>query len=569
MRKTVICLAAGALAILAAGCVRKPDPVTPPGPDPEFSVTGAGPMTEVAELPEPGSNVIPDFSRIGYLWGEKEPSAEGYSVVEIGNPTGGDDTALIQAAIDNAGKGTVLCLAAAEYRVDGIIALNKSGVVLRGAVDSRGLPATVIRAAGSGEESFARDLVTIGKTVVSDGSWETARSASIAANSEHPDAWTMSIRAVRSVSSRSMIASTPIVEDAWCGSLSVTVRNPSLFSVGDRVCVTRPATEEWIHAIGMDRIIKADNDIGTINQWTTGTYTMSWERRVTGIKGDRIFFDNPLVMELTEEFGRGVLYKVSVDRITGSGIENIEFVSDYDPSLINTDSRHAFSAIQVKAAEHCWVRNVTSRYFVESCVCCGAMSRHISVLDCRQEQPAGEVNGGLRYGFHISSGELCLVRNCTSDHDRHSFVTGSRCPGPNAFVDCVSTNQYSVVGPHQRWATGILFDNVRTNNQLMVEDAGNSGTGHGWQGANIVFWNCSGSRIICQSPWVSALNYAIGCNPATLSPGRSYPAADTLGPRPDGICRPIAADEPAKLYEAQLAARLAAGVNLSSILGAL
>ena len=513
-------------------------------------------------------DTIPEFSRVGYMWGEKEPSCDSYSAVDMDPPSGGDDTPAIQAAIDRAAKGTVLRFREGEYRIDGVIALNRSGVVLQGAVDASGQPRTVFRAAGSGEDSYARDLVVMGTSVELNGSYFMTRSASIAANAEHEDAWTMQVKTVRSVSSRTFLSGSAITEDAFCGSMSVVVRNPSAFSVGDRVCITRPATEEWIHDIGMDRIIKAANDIGSIYQWSTGTYTINWERSVVAVRGNRIFFDNPLVMSLTENYGRGMLSPVSADRISGSGVENIVFVSDYNPDRLDSDSRHAFNAIVVKAAEHCWVRNVESWYFVESCVECSTLSRNISVLSCRQCQPAGELNGGLRYAFHISSGESVLVRDCSSDHDRHSFVTASRCPGPNAFVDCVSTNQYAVVGPHQRWATGILFDNVTTNNSLVVQDAGNSGTGHGWQGANIVFWHCTGRMIVCQSPWVSALNYAIGCNPSTLSSGRAYPSSDTMGRRPDGVCRALGPDEPDHLYQSQLSARLNAGERISSIIDA-
>jgi hypothetical protein len=36
------------------------------------------------------------------------------------------------------------------------------------------------------------------------------------------------------------------------------------------------------------------------------------------------------------------------------------------------------------------------------------------------------------------------------------------------------------------------------------------GSGHGWAGANHVFWNCSAKTLTCQSPWVTGKNYCIG-----------------------------------------------------------
>ena len=39
----------------------------------------------------------------------------------------------------------------------------------------------------------------------------------------------------------------------------------------------------------------------------------------------------------------------------------------------------------------------------------------------------------------------------------------------------------------------------------------NGGNGHGWRGANFYLWNCTAEYIVCQSPWASAKNYAVGC----------------------------------------------------------
>ena len=72
------------------------------------------------------------------------------------------------------------------------------------------------------------------------------------------------------------------------------------------------------------------------------------------------------------------------------------------------------------------------------------------------------------------------------------------------------TEAYSGMGPHQRWATGVLYDNCRTDNSIEIQDRGNWGTGHGWAGANFVLWNCKGKDIVCQNPWVSAQNWSIG-----------------------------------------------------------
>jgi hypothetical protein len=82
-------------------------------------------------------DVIPDFSRVGYMWGDKDIPV--YEVVTILTPPAGgaDATQLIQNAINSVkGKGAIL-LKAGTYNVSGSINLNRSNVVLRGQGPSR------------------------------------------------------------------------------------------------------------------------------------------------------------------------------------------------------------------------------------------------------------------------------------------------------------------------------------------------------------------------------------------------------------------------------------------------
>ena len=104
---------------------------------------------------------------------------------------------------------------------------------------------------------------------------------------------------------------------------------------------------------------------------------------------------------------------------------------------------------------------------------------------------------------------MCLFQRCYSDKGRHSFVNGSRICGPNVFLDCVSENDKADSGPHHRWSVSTLFDRVQTQ-ALNAQNRGTSGSGHGWAGANMVFWNCRTVGIICQHP-PAAENFCIGC----------------------------------------------------------
>ncbi|MDR1280013.1 MAG: hypothetical protein LBK99_04250 [Opitutaceae bacterium] len=84
-----------------------------------------------------------------------------------------------------------------------------------------------------------------------------------------------------------------------------------------------------------------------------------------------------------------------------------------------------------------------------------------------------------------------------------------------------------------------------------MQDRGDYGTGHGWAGAQQVFWNCevAGTLVVQKPP--TAQNYAIG-SIGKYSDGR-YPD------RPRGVIEsPDKHVQPASLYRAQLAERQSA-----------
>jgi len=142
-----------------------------------------------------------------------------------------------------------------------------------------------------------------------------------------------------------------------------------------------------------------------------------------------------------------------------------------------------------------------------------------------------------------------LVKNCESTEARHDYVTGARVCGPNVFYNCTTRNAHADIGPHHRWASGTLYDNIDTDGQINVQDRGNMGSGHGWSGANQVIWNCKAKEASVQNPWSSAKNYCIGLT------GAKYPGH--FKDRPDGEWEGLNKPglQPASLYQAQLKSR--------------
>jgi len=109
---------------------------------------------------------------------------------------------------------------------------------------------------------------------------------------------------------------------------------------------------------------------------------------------------------------------------------------------------------------------------------------------------------------------------------------------------------------------GTLFDMIESDGPINVQDRDNMGTGHGWAGANQVFWNCAGAVSICQNPWTSAKNYNFGFQGVKSRGARSG--------RPDGVWvgHNMPGLFPGSLYDAQLDERVN-GTTLFSVISEL
>lgn len=439
--------------------------------EPVFSLGSDG---KLICLPDKQGNRIPDFSRAGYMGGGV--SLSNVPVREVLEPGNGDadDTLRIQAAIDkissrapdkNGIRGAVL-LKRGLYRVSGSLKVAASGVVIRG--EGQKSDGTILLATGKQN----RTLITVtGKTTIK----------------EIKD-------------SRRKITDSYV---PW-GATSFSIESTEGLSVGDPVIIFRPSTAEWIHDIGMDRIVERE---GT-KQWTAGGYDLRFERIVTAIKGNRITLDAPVVNAMDGKYGGGFIYRFTeTGRVTQVGIEHLRLVSEYEKGKENEDEEHAWTGVALNHVANGWVRNISTLHFSHA-VSLGGSSTFVTVQDCSCLKPVSLITGGRRYAF-ISDGQYCLVQRCYTEHSRHAGVTGAKVCGPNVFLDCLNENTHSDTGPHHRWAVGILWDNLK-GGPLNAQDGGNWGSGHGWRGAQQVFWNCETSSICVQKP-PTAQNYAIGC----------------------------------------------------------
>ena len=503
---------------------------------------------------DPKSPMEMDFSRIGYHYGETDIPEYNDNVIYLEPDGTRDRTADIQNALDGVTQPGSVVLKAGQYYVSEKIYIRRDRVILRGETD-----------AGSSSVS-SRNLATIIGTKT-DCADEKPRMIILGKN---PGTFTEG--------GKVNIIGDHVPE----GCMFVRVSNPEKFAVMDRILVCRPDNALWSHDLGMDNILSKDGM--TTYSWNDYDYSLDIkaERTVLGIEGNKLILDNPLPMALDSRYGQAYVCKYDCSRVKESGVEDLNFDNLFDEAVKSTnyglhaytipeyysDENHFWDAVRVSFAEHCWVRRITARHFSFAAVSIYNKSKNISVLDCHSFEPVSEILSPRRYAFVIGGAQLCLIKDCTCEYDRHQFVTtGVESVGPHAFVNCSATNSFSNAGPHSHWASFVLYDNVSTDYELTVEDiqyAGYSTGAQGWQGANHVFWNCSAPVIVCQSPQVSAANWAWGC--IGVKKYGSLDRTQAEGSRPDGQWYSLGSRvAPTSLYEYQLRERLEKGLSLQQL----
>ncbi|MBQ9548745.1 MAG: hypothetical protein IJV01_06280 [Bacteroidales bacterium] len=495
-------------------------------------------------LSQPNGDCVPDFSRVGYHWGD-DPLPKVKVVKKLSPPAdGADATPLIQEAVDAmTGPGAIL-LRAGTWKLSGSVRIGKSGVVLRGEGEGK----TILY--GSSRTQY--DLVVFGKL--------------------EPRMLDKEARA------RVLGDYVPV------GQMFVDVDHSEHFQKGDCVYLFRPGTPEWLHAIRADRMQQHHADVGiVVRQWQPAEFNLYWERKVMKVEGNRIWLDNPVVLALEKRFGGGRLIKGSRERICECGLEQLTLDCSYNPAILDAqgrciDENHAWSGVSFYAVEHSWVRNVTALHFGYGLVHLHEGAKNITVKDCTNLDPVSRVRGQRRYGYCLNRCELCLVESCSSDRDRHGPVTQARTCGPNVFLDFTMTGALNDAGPHYKLAQGTLYDCVHTDGELNVQDRDGGGYGHGWAGVNIWLWNCEARSIACQDQWDVAHNYAVGCiadkgcgffgqgaHEYWMKRHGYYPGhVKDFEERPDGVWvsqgRHV---EPASLYRYQLEQRRKAGIRIA------
>jgi len=518
-----------------------------------------GPDGRLVYTADDQGQTLPDFSSCGFGGGGVPLPAVPTVVTLTPVPGEGDDRARIQAAIDEVARrkpdaqglrGAVL-LRRGTYRVGDTLRITSSGVVLRG--EGPGPDGTVLIATRR-ERHTAIEVAGSGRA-----------------------------EPIESTRRRVTDARVP------AGARSFSVDDAAGFRPGDRVIVHRPSTAEWLAELRMDRLSKDYPKPGT-RDWQPGGFDLRSDRFIVAVDGHRLTLDAPLFQSLDDRFGGGTVAKYRDDgRIERVGVEELRLVSVYDSAPRSArgnltpaqrvreldDESHAWHGVVLDRLRHGWVSRVTVLHTGYGAVHCGVDAIYTTVQDCAHVDPVSQHTGGRKYSFG-ANGQHGLFLRCYVRNGRHDFVLGNRLAGPNVFLDCLAEEASAASEPHHRYGTGGLWDNVRLVGvaELQSVNRGDSGSGHGWAGANCVFWNCEAPMIVVLRP-PTAQNYAIGwiggTDPASLATGRRFAERlQRMGERArrpfpigdvplfgDGhIESPAAPVAPRSLYLAQLRDRL-------------
>ncbi|MER7847874.1 peptidoglycan-binding protein [Kitasatospora sp. NPDC096077] len=450
-------------------------------------------------------NRVPDYSFAGYAGGGV-PLPQVATKVTVPPPSGGDDTAAVQSAIDQAGalpldadgfRGAVQ-LSAGQYQLAGTLSMGVSGVVLRGATADSADTSLVATGATS------RTLIQLGST---------------SAN-------------------YTVVGSAQNVTDSYVpvGGTVLTLADAGGFAVGDQVVVERPTTQAWIDAMGMT------------SYWSPN-WSLRSERTVKAVNGNRITIDAPLTTALESQYTQATVYHYTYPRINHVGIENLS--ADGQAMTADPDYATDFynsSLSEVNAVEDGWITNVFTHHFGQNGVTgLNSQSRRISVVHTGALDMVVNTATSARSDGYTLQGQENLIQDCRLSGTKvHAFETEARQSGPNVYSDCTATSTQTSFdsGGHQRWGGGTLYDDVSiAGGSLNMLNYGSQGTGHGWGDGNSTAWNCNvGSYTIMSPP--TAHNWAIGCT-------------GTLGSGSTGeIQNPGANVLPQSLYNEQLAERL-------------
>lgn len=436
-----------------------------------------------------------DFSYAGYHHSEAglpEPQNLVPTVTVANADADGelDSTAAIQAALDEASvAGGVVLLPAGLYRVDGLLTVSASNVVLR----------------GEGSEStrilFTRHQNMTGKAHLTfSGSVQT-------------------------------VAETPLTEDAPAMVKVLTVEDGSAFTEGDDVSLGWVITDEFIAEHGMEGTWIAFN----------GTWQPFFRRSVvavdTTVEPHQVTLDVPL--RYPARLRDSASLRKEAGYLSEVGVADLAVATavGWEESWAN-ERTHAISFLSVKDS---WVQRVATFPSPLAPVEGSGAGAHlqnggiqihaskaVTVAECTLERAQNRGGGGCGYLFEIRVSSEILTRDCVGRDGRHNFIqnwgfgtTGCvwlRCHSEGGLT--VALKDYPEFGGigfsefHHSLATANLIDSNVVHDGWKAANRNDWSTGAGHTATQNVFWNMQGPGEVSSQQF--GWGYVIGTAPETI-----------------------------------------------------
>lgn len=222
--------------------------------------------------------IVPDFSHAGYMGGGVE--IPDVAVVKTISPINGDNTAHIQAAIDEVGKKQkdangfrgALMLSAGKYTVSGTLQVKYDGVVIRGVGQGEDANKnTIIYALKNETKLPQRDVIVMGNT------------SRVWGNSQ-----------VSGTKTNITDAVVPV------GAYTFSVENIGSYVIGDHIIIYHPCTQAWVNAVDKGGVPYPDPSAPTDGdeRWTKDQLPIIYNRYITHIEGNTITVDAPFFLYL-------------------------------------------------------------------------------------------------------------------------------------------------------------------------------------------------------------------------------------------------------------------------------
>ncbi len=470
-----------------------------------------------------------DFSYAGAFQGERAlPFRDGpiFDVTTYGATADGsaDATAAFQEAIDAAElDGGVVRVPAGDYRVDGVLVVDASGVVMRG-------------------EGAASRIFFSRSEGMSDGAHLLFRGG------------------------RATSQARPLSADGQARAQFVRVGDTDGLAVGDEIAIGFRITTDFIERHGM-----TDTWVTFVDQ-----YKHMYRRTITSLEGGEVRFDVPLRDEVRVSDGAmlqrldGVIREVGVEQIAMSN-------ANTEDAAWSLNRAHL---VRMEWVADAWIDGLTSFASTLGDGEAHVMSGGIKILDShRVTVQRSEISfaqnrgpGGNGYLFEVSRSNEVLFADDVARRGRHGFIQNwDHGTSGVVWLRCQSLDGQSLTSRggiplvglsefHHSLATANLIDSNTANDGWAAVNRNGYSSGAGHSAKENVFWNHRGASI---RSFQFGRGYVIGTEDVEVfadlealdltGQGRGTEPMDLI--EGEGAARTL---EPSSLYEDQLARRLSA-----------